>query len=401
MVSLLSDVVADGSKSIVGPFLQSLGATAFVTGLVGGLAEATSLVLRLVFGPVADRKGSYWRLTMVGYAMTAVFVPLLALTPFLGSVGLVVASSLVVAERLGKAIRSPSKSVLLARVTGIVGHGKGFGVHKALDEMGALLGPLIVAGVIALTGHMWAALAVLIVPGLISLAVLAWLRVHAVGSVETVASSGPDPSAVREDKPDEVGRGWWVAGLGDGLGGGFLWFAASSALTTAGLVSFTVISYHMADAALVPLWAVPLVFAAGQATAAVAAVAAGAAYDRVGARVLYAVPVLVAVVPVLAFGESLGAVVAGVIVWGAAGGLQDSTVKALIADLVAPERRATAFGVFAAVQGSAAVLGGVLSGALYQNALPILVVIIGVFQVAAGLLLAATLRRRAAGQPSS
>ena len=141
-VSLAADMVYEGARSVYGPLLASLGATAIVVGLVTGAGEAMALVLRLVFGPLADRTGRYWALTMLGYGLTAVCVPLLAVTPFVGGAGLALAAVLILLERSGKAVRSPSKSALLAHVASAVGRGRGFGVHKALDQVGALAGPL-------------------------------------------------------------------------------------------------------------------------------------------------------------------------------------------------------------------------------------------------------------------
>src|SRR6188472_4157130 len=111
-VSLAGDMVYEGMRSIAGPFLGSLGASALIVGLITGAGEAIALVLRLFSGALADRTGRYWSLTILGYAMTAVCVPLLAVTPFVGSLGLALAATLILLERAGKAIRSPSKSAL-------------------------------------------------------------------------------------------------------------------------------------------------------------------------------------------------------------------------------------------------------------------------------------------------
>ena len=105
---------------------------------------------------------------------------------------------------------------------------------------------------------------------------------------------------------------------------------------------------------------------------------------------LLALPLLVAAVPSLAFGSSLPTVASGVLLWGAAVGVQDSTVKALVADLVAAPRRATAYGVFAAIQGAAALGGGVLAGALYGYSITLLAVVLAVLQGIAAVLLAVT-----------
>lgn len=125
---------------------------------------------------------------------------------------------------------------------------------------------------------------------------------------------------------------------------------------------------------------------------ALAALATGWAYDRVQGRVLLVLPFLVAAVPPLAFTGSVVAVLVGVLLWGAATGVQDSTVKALVADLVPAATRASAYGVFAAVQGGAAVLGGVLAGSLYERSLPGLVGVVAATQAAALVLLVVTLR---------
>ena len=182
-VSLSADMVYEGARSIYGPLLASLGASAVVVGLVTGAGEAMALVLRLVFGPLADRTGRYWGLTILGYGLTAVCVPLLAVTPFVGGAGLVLAAVLILLERSGKAVRSPSKSALLAHVASAVGRGRGFGVHKALDQVGAFAGPLLVAAVIGASGAIWPSMAVLAVPGAAAMLLLAVIRARV-----------PDPS---------------------------------------------------------------------------------------------------------------------------------------------------------------------------------------------------------------
>ena len=378
IVSLAADMVYEGARSVSGPLLLQLGGTALVVGAVTGTGEAIALVLRLVFGTAADRTGRYWGLTLVGYAMTAVAVPLLAVTPFLGGAGLVFASGLILLERTGKAVRSPAKSTLLAFAAERVGIGRGFGVHKALDQVGAFAGPLLVAGVAATTAALWPGLAVLAIPGLFSLLLLVWLR-HRIGD------PSPHPKNPGEAPPAapavavRLPRRFWL-------------FAASSAAATAGLMTFGVISFHLAREQLVSDAMVPVVYAGAMAVEAVAALAVGVLYDRLGPRVLYVRPVLVAAVPALAFGPTLGVALAGVSVWAAANGLQDSTVKALVADLVPTQRRATAYGMFAAVQGGAAVVGGILAGGLYERSLPLLVALVAAAQVAALVLYVATLR---------
>jgi Major Facilitator Superfamily len=334
-----------------------------------------------VSGNLADRTGRYWMLTIAGYALTAVCVPLLAVTPFLGSAGLVLAVVLILAERTGKAVRSPSKSALLAQAAGQVGLGRGFAVHKALDQIGAFAGPLVVAGLIALTGVVWPALAALAVPGAVAIGLLLWIRLRT-----PAADDHADTAPARD-------AGGWRSWFGADLPRRFFLFAWSAAAATAGLVTFGLISFHANRTGLIALAAVPLLYAAAMASEAVAALGSGWLFDRWHGRVLYALPVLGAAVPALVFTGSVPAIVIGTLLWGAATGVQDSTVKALVADLVERPRRATAYGVFAAFQGAAALAGGAVAGLLYEHSRTALLVVLGLTQLVALILLRETVHR--------
>jgi MFS family permease len=369
-VSLLADFVYEGARSITGPLLASLGASALVVGVVTGVGEAAALVLRLVSGPLTDRTGRFWAWTIAGYALTVVSVPVLGLTGVLW-----VASALVIAERVGKAVRSPAKDTLLSHATAATGRGRGFAVHEAMDQVGALIGPLVVAGMLAATGDDYApALGVLAAPGVAVLALLVWLR-HRV----------PDPAAYEPEPEPTVGaardgrvrlpRTFWV-------------YAAFTAATLAGFATFGVLSYHLVERHLLPTAAVPVLYAAAMGVDALAALATGWAYDRYGARTLAVLPVLAAGVPLLAFTNTVALVVAGALLWGAAMGVQESTLRATVADLVPPGRRATAYGLFAGVVGGATLIGGILAGALYAHSVPALIIVTLVIQTLALVLLA-------------
>jgi len=174
----------------------------------------------------------------------------------------------------------------------------------------------------------------------------------------------------------------------------FWLFAAASAAISAGLVTFAVISYHLTQDHVVGVAVVPLIYAAAMGAGSLAALGSGWLFDRTRGGALLGLPLIVSAVPVLAFASSPLVAIAGALLWGAAGGVLDSTIKALVADLVPAPRRATAYGVFAAVQGVAAVAGGVMAGALYERSLPILIAAVVATQIIALILLITTLRRR-------
>ena len=378
VVSLLVDLVYEGARSITGPFLASLGASALTVGLVTGAGEAAALGFRVFSGPAADRTGRYWRWMVIGYVLTAVCVPLMALAPALGGAGLAFAAAMVLLERTGKAIRSPAKSVLLAVAARNVGRGRGFGVHKALDQTGAFLGPLLVAVVVAVTTYQWAGLLVLALPGAVALGVLAWMHRY-----------------VGDPQHEHIPAGAPLVALPRT----FYVYAVACGLTTMGLMTFGVISFHLVNEHLVTAAVVPVVYAAAMGADALASLGTGFAYDRVGGGTLLLLPVVVALVPALVFTDRVGLAVTGVLLWGAATGVQDSTVKALVADLVPAARLGTAYGAFAAFQAVAALAGGVLAGWLYDERRDVLVAAIGVAQaVALVLLLGVLLRRRHRGK---
>jgi hypothetical protein len=387
VVSLAADMVYEGARSVTGPLLASLGASAVLVGLVSGAGEATALLLRLVSGSWADRSRRYWTLTFAGYALTVVCVPALAITPFLAGAGLAVACVLILGERLGKAVRSPAKTALLAHAAAAVGLGRGFGVHKALDQLGAVAGPLLVAAVTAAAGVIWPAMAVLIVPGAVAMLLL--FRIWRSMGSPVVSDEDRGPKEPSTPEPRES----VLSGLHGRLPGVFWLFAAASAAISTGLVTFAIIAYHLTQDHVVSLAAVPLIYAAAMGAEALAALGSGWLFDRTRGGALLGVPLIVSAVPVLAFAGSPLVAIAGALLWGAAGGVLDSTIKALVADLVPASRLATAYGLFAAVQGAAAIAGGVMAGALYERSLPILIATVVVTQIIALVLLIATLRQ--------
>lgn len=367
VVAMLADVVYEGARSVTGPFLAQLGAGSALVGLVTGAGEAAALVLRLVSGPLADRTRRYWALMVGGYTLTVIAVPALALVATLW-----LAAALIVLERVGKAVRSPAKDTLLSHAGSQVGQGKAFALHEVLDQFGALAGPLLVAGMVVLTGGYRAGFAVLAIPGVAVLILL--LRL-----VRRV----PDPSTFEPRRPEHAGiplpRAFWR-------------YAGFATLTMLGYATFGLIGFHLYERHVVPAAGVPLVYAGAMVVDAVAAVLSGRLYDRYGMRVLVVLPVLAAAVPPLAFSDSTALALTGAAVWGAAMGVQESTLRAAVADLVPAARRATAYGVFAAGYGVAWLIGGGLLGILYGRSRPLLVAVVVVIELAAVAMLALTRR---------
>jgi MFS family permease len=345
VVSLLGDFVYEGGRSVVGPYLATLGASAALVGVITGAGEAVALVFRLGTGVISDRTGRHWALTIGGYALTVVSVPLLALTRAVGS-----ASALVVSERFGKAVRTPARDTMLSQATASTGRGFGFAIHEALDQTGALAGPLLVALVVALSGSYRTAFAVLAVPAAAAIAVLLRLRAWV-----------PRPAAYEEEPDREVPTVEGAARLPTR----FWLYGAFTALSMAGFATFAILAYHLQTRHVVSEAVIPLLYALAMGMGALAALGSGRLYDRVGLSGVVVVPPLGAVVPFLSFSTHPAAVWVGAAVWGAAMGIHESTMRAAVADLVPASRRGTGYGTFTALYGLAWFGGGAAIGALY------------------------------------
>ena len=347
VVSMFADFVYEGARSVAGPYLATLGAGAALVGLITGAGEAVALVFRLLTGVVADRTKRYWPISILGYAITVVSVPLLATA---GQLWL--ASSLIVAERFGKAVRTPARDTMLAQASTDMGRGWGFAIHEALDQSGALVGPLVVALALAITGSYRLGFAVLAIPGVLVLMLLFWLR-----------SAVPDPS--RYERAADGRRGN-AAVISSPPSSRFWIYTGFTSLTMFGFATFGILGYHLQARHVLVSWQIPIVYALAMGVAALASLASGRAYDKIRLRVLVVVPLLGAVVPFLSFSLDPILVWIGGAVWGAAMGVHESTMRAGVADLVPSESRATAYGIFTGVYGIAWLIGSVAIGLLYS-----------------------------------
>ena len=376
IVSMLMDIVYEAALSVQGPLLYSVGATAAVVGLVSGLGEATSLAGRLASGPAADRSGRYWLFAILGYTATGLAVPARG---FAGSV--LGVSFLIVFERFGKSLRTPSRDAMLSHAASRVGRGKGFAFHEALDQVGAVAGPLIAAAILQATHNAYGpALGVMLIPGLGAIGVLLYLR-YRVPRPE-VFEEGDEGEAAEGDaaaQPIKLPRLFWI-------------YTGFCGLVLAGVGTFGVMSFHMVSAHIVSASTVAVLYAVAMGVDGVFALITGSMYDKVGVRVLFVLPVVSAIVPFFAFGNSLASVIAGVVLWGASLGIQESTMRAAVADMVPGCKRATSYGMFSVFMGVGSFVGAGVTGALYAHGQAAIVVYALVLEAAACVLLFLALR---------
>ncbi|MCJ7791083.1 MAG: MFS transporter [Dehalococcoidia bacterium] len=358
IVSLFGDITYEGARSVTGPYLATLGASASIVGLVAGIGEFTGYALRLASGYLADRTKSYWLLTFIGYG-------LLLSIPFLAFAGYwQLAAVLIILERMGKAIRSPARDTMLSYATKEVGRGWGFAVHEALDQVGAIIGPIVFSLVLLFHAGYSEGFTLLWIPALLTLAVLALAR-KKFPSPQKLEASG---ETSKQNVPGKLPRVFWL-------------YTVFTLVSMAGFANFQLISYHLHVQGIVPDAQIPLIYAIAMGMDALAALLVGKTYDRIGLISLLAVPLLTLPIPFLAFSYSYSLVLIGMALWGAVMGIQETIMRAAIADLTPVDRRGFAYGIFNTAYGAGWFLGGALMGLLYEFSINYLILFVVVMEL--------------------
>lgn len=351
IVSLFADMAHEGARSVLGDYLGLLGASAATVGLVAGLGECLGYALRMFTGMLADRTHLYWPMTIGGYCVNMLAIPLLALVP---EGGWPAAAGLIIAERIGKAVRQPAKNTLLSFAASREGVGRSFAIQEFLDQVGAFLGPVLLFVIMTGRGGMSRldayalCFACLGIPALMALVVLLAAR-----------RRFPDPSAF---EPSSV-----RASAARGCSRPFLLYLAASSLLAFAFVDFPLVTLHVSRAGLLDGAGLPLLYALAMLADACAALIFGWLYDRRGYRVLGPVALAGALFPVFIFwADSLWGVAVGACLWGMGMGAQESVMKAVVVSLSSREQRARHFGIFEACFGVSWFLGSWCLGWLYE-----------------------------------
>ncbi|MFL5238789.1 MAG: MFS transporter [Rhizomicrobium sp.] len=351
IVSLFADAAYEGMRGITGPYLALLGASGTAVGIIAGSGELFGYVLRLASGRIASRTGAYWAIALAGYVVQMAAVPAMALAGAWWAAAL-----LIILERTGKAIRNPAANFMMSRAGEQIGQGWAFGLHEALDQAGALSGPLITALVLAHHGAYAHAFAWLGIPAALTVISVFALRVRF-----------PYAGEIAKPKDGVI--------EGDGLSRAFWLYAASAALVAFGFADWPLIAYRFQQAHVVSAPTVPLLYAAAMAASGAGALALGRLFDRRGFIALLPGILVAALAAPLAFLGGSTAAIVGAVCWGAALGVENSVLTAGVAHLVPEHSRARAYGIFSAVFGIAWFLGSALLGALYDISIPLLVAV--------------------------
>jgi MFS family permease len=358
LVSLFADVTYEGARSVIGPYFAVLGASATVVGFFSGLGELVGYAFRLVSGYISDKTKKYWLFTILGYSVNLFAVPLLALANRWE-----IAAALIIMERMGKAIRSPARDAILSHATKQVGQGWGFGLHEAMDQIGALSGPLIIAAILYFKGGYKGAFLTLSIPAILAVSVLIIARI-----IYPTPHEFDKVSQKIENKG--IPRVFWV-------------YLLAIALIAAGFADFPLIAFHLKKLTIASDNWIPVFYAIAMAVDALSALICGKFFDRIGMSVLIYVVLISAFFAPLVFLGGFFSAILGMVLWGIGMGAQESIMRAAVATMVTPDKRASAYGIFNTGYGLFWFLGSAAMGILYDRSVFSIVVFSVMIQLAA------------------
>ena len=372
-VSLFMDISSEMIHGLLPVFLVAvLGASTEAVGFIEGVGEATASISKLFSGWLSDRLGKRKVLAVIGYGLAALSKPLFATAS---------TSSLVLAarfsDRIGKGVRDSPRDAMISDLIPSGLRGAAYGLRQALDTVGAVTGPLIAIGLMALLDNdfrlvFWLAL----IPGVLSVLILI------VGVREPPRAAETTDAPLRLSDLKGIGHIFWiVVGIG--------------AVLTLARFSEAFLILRAQDRGLA-LALAPLVLVVMNVVYSLSAYPLGALSDRVDRRLMLAAgfAVLIAADIVLALAPNVIAVMAGVALWGLHMGLTQGLLSALVADEAPVNLRATAFGVFNFVSGVALLLASLIAGALWEMVGPAATFFAGAAFTTIGLLATALALRR-------
>jgi len=359
ILSFFADFTYEGSRSIIGPYLATLQATGTVVGIVTGFGELLGYGLRLFSGRWADASGRYWPITIFGYLIQMASVPALALTGTWPA-----AAALIILERVGKAIRNPPRDVMLSHAgKQLGGYGWAFGLHEALDQFGAMFGPLAVAAVLAHHGSYHEAFGVLLVPALINLSLVLLAR-----------TLYPKPENMETSLPTIGGshlpRVFWIYLIG-------------AVLVAAGFADYPLIAFHFQRSGTVTGDWIAIFYSIAMAVSGTGSLVLGRLFDRFGFVVLVVLTLASALFAPLVFLGGFWAALVGAAIWGLGMGVHESIIPAAVTPMAPLNRRASAFGTFTAGYGIFWFIGSATIGILYDISLAAVIAFCIIAQLAA------------------
>ncbi len=359
MVSLFADFTYEGAWSILPQYLTTgLGLSVFDLGIVVGLAEFLGYAIRLASGSFVGRSKDYWKIMFSGYAINLFAVPLLALTG-----NYIIAIALVFAERMGKGIRVPPRDYIISEAAKTGNMGKAFAIEEGLDQVGAVVGPLVVSLLLFYNMGFRSVFAVLVIPALLSMSFLTLAYNHYKKSkIRTSVISGSNKLSKRQ----------------------FLIYSIGIAISAAGVYNIAFVLYK--SQSITAQFVIPLIFLVAMIGEGLFGFLFGLMYDKVGKNLVYLGLFIAALIPLSLTNPSEVALFTTGLLIGAATGVQDTVMRAVVGEMVSKDERAYSFGVFNAFYGFGLLAAGVVIGAIYYSA-TVLIIYVFILQLISAIMI--------------
>jgi len=375
IISLLGDIIYEGARGVSGQYLQILGVNAATVGFIVGLGELLGYLFRLASGFFADKTKSYWLFTIVGYGFL-ISIPLISLTGIWQVVAI-----LVILERIGKGIRTPARDTIASHASKQIGSGYAFGIAEFIDQIGAIIGPLIFSFVLVrvvsgrnLIDTYQQGFSFTWLPYILLLGML-WFAYKRFKNSEELEIIVPQ----KGDDKKELPKVFWL-------------YALFVFITSLGFISFALVGFHLKKHGILNDTYIPLLYAVAMGVDAIVGLAVGKLYDKINKRsgihksglvLLLAIPISAAIVPIFIFSQTLVFIIVGTVLFGFGMGLQEVIMKAAVADMTPLTKRSTAYGIFNLSLGLAFFIGGTLTGFLYDYSIPILIIFLTAIELMA------------------
>ena len=342
ITSFLTDTTSKMIYAVMPMFLLSLGATKTELSLIEGIAESTASVMKALSGWWSDKIGRNKPFMIIGYGFTALLSPLFAFafTPF---------QVLIIrfSERVGKGIRTAPRDSLIAGSTEEKSRGKGFGFHKAMDNSGAILGPLLAFGILALfPGEYRKIFLIAGIPSLFGLAALILFVKEA-----------------KKDKIEIPGR----IRLSDFPKKYYL-FLGIVFLFTLGNSTDALLLVKASDIGIQDAY-IPIMYLIFNSVSVIFSIPAGMLSDRIGRERLIIFGYLLYSVIYFGFGAtgSKGFLILLFALYGIYSAATDGVQKALVSDFIDKNKRGTALGLYNCVIGVTLLPASIIAGLLYDH----------------------------------
>lgn len=340
IISLLGDIIYEGVRSIIGPYLSLLGASAVVIGFFSGFGEFLNYFLRFFSGYFSDKRKIYWPFTISGYLLICL-LPLLSFAKFWK-----LAVLIILLERIGKGIRTPARDTLISFAGKDIGYGRSFGIHELFDQIGAMIGPFIFLYSLSKFKNYKFAFNLLYLPSFFLILTLLFAR------------KNYNPTLPKEEDL-KVFKGK--------VSYEFLNYNLFVFFSIIGLLNFPIISYHLFNKKILEASQIPLFYIIAMAVDGLVALFAGYLYDRIKFKTLLFIPFLTAILPFFFLSLNFTFSILGIIIFGFIIGCHETVLRAFIGDMIGVEKRGFAYGIFNGIYGFSLFVGGWIIGLLYQK----------------------------------